>query len=67
MAVRPGPRSDAESVRQPARAIAPVVAITRRLLAALAILLAVVAVVLIDRGGYRDVTGDRIGVLDAFY
>jgi voltage-gated potassium channel len=67
MAVRPGFRTDAESVRLPARPIAPVVAITRRLLAALAILLAVVAVVLIDRDGYRDVTGDRIGVIDAFY
>ena len=32
-----------------------------------AILLAVVAVVLLDRDGYRDVTGDRIGVIDAFY
>jgi voltage-gated potassium channel len=65
--VRPGSRSDAESVRLPARPVAPVVAITRRLLAALAILLAVVAVVLIGRSGYRDVTGDRIGVIDAFY
>ena len=67
MVVRPGSRSDAESVRLPARPVAPVVAITRRLLAALAILLAVVAVVLIGRSGYRDVTGDRIGVIDAFY
>ncbi|HEY7103175.1 MAG TPA: potassium channel family protein [Mycobacteriales bacterium] len=67
MAVRPGSRSDAESVRLPARPIGPVVAISRRLLAALAILLAVVAVVLIDRDGYRDVTGNRIGVIDAFY
>jgi voltage-gated potassium channel len=55
------------SVRLPARSVAPVVAITRRLLGALAILLAVVAVVLLDRDGYRDVTGDRIGVIDAFY
>ena len=67
MAVRPGSRSDAESVRLPARPVGPIIAITRRLLAALAILLAVVAVVLIDRDGYRDVTGDRIGVIDAFY
>jgi voltage-gated potassium channel len=67
VAVRPGSRSDAESVRLPARPIGPVVAITRRLLAALAILLLVVLVVLIDRDGYRDVTGERIGVIDAFY
>ena len=67
MAVRPGSRSDAESVRLPARSVAPVVAITRRLLGAMVILLAVVAAVLIDRDGYRDVTGNRIGVLDAFY
>jgi voltage-gated potassium channel len=67
MAVRPGSRTDTESVRLPARPVGPIVAITRRLLAALAILLAVVAVVLIGRDGYRDVTGDRIGVIDAFY
>jgi voltage-gated potassium channel len=67
MVVRPRSPADVESVRLPARPIAPVVAITRRLLAALAILLAVVAVVLIDRDGYRDVTGDGIGVIDAFY
>jgi voltage-gated potassium channel len=45
----------------------PLWAIARRLLGAVAILLAVVAVVLLDRDGYRDVTGDRVGVLDAFY
>jgi voltage-gated potassium channel len=67
MAVRPASRSDAESVRLPARPVAPAVAITRRLLGALAILLAVVAVVLLDRDGYRDITGNQVGVLDAFY
>ncbi len=67
MAVRPRSRTDAESVRLPARPTGPVVAITRRLLAALAILLAVVAVVLIGRDGYRDATGNRIGLIDAFY
>jgi voltage-gated potassium channel len=64
---RPGRPSDAESIRLPARPVAPVVAITRRLVGALLILLVVVAVVLVDRDGYRDVTGDRIGVIDAFY
>ena len=67
MAVRSRSRSDGDSVGLPARPVGPIIAITRRLLAALAILLAVVAVVLIDRDGYRDVTGDRIGVIDAFY
>jgi voltage-gated potassium channel len=60
-------RRETESLRLPARNIGPGIAITRRLLAALAILLAVVAVVLLDREGYRDVTEDRVGVIDAFY
>jgi voltage-gated potassium channel len=67
MAARRETGTDAEPIRLPARPVAPVVAITRRLLAALAILLIVVAVVLLDRDGYRDVTEDRIGVIDAFY
>jgi voltage-gated potassium channel len=54
-------------IRLPARAVGPVFAITRRLLLAGALLLAVVAVVLLDRDGYRDVNEDRIGVVDAFY
>ena len=66
MAVRPG-SGGGESVRLPARPVTPAVAITRRLLAALLILLAVVGVVLLDHNGYRDVNGDGIGVIDAFY
>jgi voltage-gated potassium channel len=59
--------ADPVSIRLPARSVGPVVAITRRLVAAVLILLAVVAVVLLDRDGYRDVNEDRIGVIDAFY
>ena len=55
------------AIRLPAHSIGPVFAITRRLLLAGAILLAVVGVVLLDRDGYRDVNGDGVGVIDAFY
>lgn len=55
------------SVRLPAGSVGPVAAITRRLLGALGILLAVVGVVLLDSDGYRDVNGDGVGVIDAFY
>ena len=58
---------DAASIRLPAHTVGPVFAITRRLLLASLILLAVVAVVLLDRDGYRDVNGDGVGVIDAFY
>src|SRR6185369_15482683 len=54
-------------IRLPARSVGPVFAITRRLLLATAILLAVVAAVLLDRDGYRDSNGDGVGVIDAFY
>ncbi|HST64251.1 MAG TPA: potassium channel family protein, partial [Mycobacteriales bacterium] len=59
--------SEGISIRLPARHVGPVFAITRRLLLAGAILLAVVGAVLLDRDGYRDVNGDGVGVLDAFY
>jgi len=51
----------------PSPSIGPLWAITRRLLLALAILLLVVGVVLVDRDGYRDATEEPIGVVDAFY
>lgn len=60
-------QTDTTRIRLPARSVGPVFAITRRLLLATAILLAVVGVVLIDRDGYRDVNGDGVGVIDAFY
>jgi voltage-gated potassium channel len=59
--------TDTVSIRLPARAVGPVFAISRRLLLASSILLAVVGVVLLDRDGYRDVNGDGVGVIDAFY
>lgn len=59
--------TDTTSIRLPARSVGPVFAITRRLLLAGAILLAVVGVVLLDRDGYRDINGDGVGVIDAFY
>lgn len=55
------------SVVLPGASVGPLWAISRRLLLAVGILLTVVVVVLIDRRGYRDVTDDPIGVLDAFY
>jgi len=55
------------SVLLPGATVGPLWAIWRRLLLALAILLLVVAVVLIDRDGYRDATEQPIGVIDAFY
>jgi voltage-gated potassium channel len=58
---------EGSSLRLPARKIGPGLAITRRLVAAALILLAVVAAVLLDRGGYRDSNGDGVGVIDAFY
>ena len=67
MAVRREPGDGGESVRLPARPVGPVVAITRRLLGASLILFAVVGAVLLDHDGYRDVNGDGIGVIDAFY
>ncbi|MFT4263956.1 MAG: potassium channel family protein [Nocardioides sp.] len=39
----------------------------RRLLAALSILLGTVLLVYVDRGGYRDVNGDGISLIDAVY
>jgi voltage-gated potassium channel len=67
VAARRDTPTDTASIRLPARAVGPVFAITRRLLLASAILLAVVAAVLLDRDGYRDSNGDGVGVIDAFY
>jgi voltage-gated potassium channel len=67
VAARRDTPTDTVSIRLPARAVGPVSAITRRLLLAGAILLAVVAAVLLDRDGYRDSNGDGVGLIDAFY
>jgi voltage-gated potassium channel len=63
-AVRAGPHS---SIILPGASVGPLWAIGRRLLIALAVLLLVVGVVLVDRDGYRDATEEPIGVIDAFY
>jgi voltage-gated potassium channel len=45
----------------------PLRALGVRLLAAVALVLGVVAAIYADRGGYRDVNGDGLTVLDSFY
>ncbi|MFC0530616.1 potassium channel family protein [Phytohabitans kaempferiae] len=45
----------------------PLRALGVRLFTAVALVLGVVAVVYLDRGGYRDVNGDGITLLDCFY
>jgi voltage-gated potassium channel len=42
-------------------------AIGTRVVIAVAVLCAVVAIVYLDRGGYRDAAGDEVSLLDAFY
>ncbi|KUO21362.1 potassium channel family protein [Streptomyces dysideae] len=55
-------------VRLPHRSVVPPLQqVVRRLLMALAVLLTTVAVVYIDRGGYRDNADESVDVLDAFY
>jgi voltage-gated potassium channel len=61
------PTGSHTSILLPGVSVGPLWAITRRLLLALAILLLVVGVVLLDRDGYRDATEQPIGVVDAFY
>jgi voltage-gated potassium channel len=51
----------------PAIRVSPRWAILRRVLLALVILLVMVGVVYLDRGGYRDGNGDGMSVLDCFY
>jgi voltage-gated potassium channel len=63
-AVRTGAHT---SIILPGASISPLWAITRRLLLAVAVLLTVVGVVLLDRDGYRDASEEPLGVLDAFY
>jgi voltage-gated potassium channel len=54
-------------VRMPQRRIAPSVSILRRLLIAIGALGVTVLVVYLGRSGYRDVNGDGVSLLDAFY
>ncbi len=54
-------------IRMPERAITPSMSILRRVLLALSALGLTVLVVYLGRDGYRDVNGDGISLLDAFY
>ncbi|TDC02326.1 potassium transporter Kef [Micromonospora fluostatini] len=51
----------------PAQRRGPLSALSLRLAAAVGLVFAVVAVVYLDRDGYRDVNGDGITLLDSFY
>ncbi len=61
------PTSLASLVRLPHSEAAPQRAVGQRMLLAAAVLLATVAVVYLDRGGYRDSTDDSVSLLDALY
>jgi voltage-gated potassium channel len=54
-------------LRMPVDTVGPITAITRRVIGAIIVLTAVVAVVYLDRDGYRDVNGDGLSVLDSVY
>jgi voltage-gated potassium channel len=54
-------------LRIPDTRVNPVTAIVRRFLLALLLLVAAVVVVYLDRGGYRDVNGDQLSLLDCIY
>lgn len=62
------PRADPLGViTVPGAAFGPLRAILRRIAGALLALVATVTLVYVDRGGYRDVTGDPLSLLDATY
>lgn len=54
-------------IRMPDQATSPVRAIMKRVIGAMAALMLAVLIVYLDRDGYRDVNGDGISLLDAFY
>jgi voltage-gated potassium channel len=56
-----------EYLRIPEKFVSPGKRIARRLLYAIAALFAAVAIVYLDRGGYRDVTEKPLTLLDCFY
>lgn len=65
MNAEPSPRLDL--VHMPSRSRAPIAAVLRRIGAAAGLVVFVALVVRLDTGGYVDVTGDKIGFLDALY
>jgi voltage-gated potassium channel len=54
-------------VRMPVEPTGPLAAITKRVVGALFVLVAVVGVVYLDRDGYRDLNDDGLTLLDCFY
>ncbi|WP_028661874.1 potassium channel family protein [Saccharomonospora saliphila] len=54
-------------INMPAHPIGPARAIARRVLFALLALVAVVFIVYLDRGGYKDANEDGVSLLDCFY
>ncbi|ACU34808.1 potassium channel family protein [Actinosynnema pretiosum subsp. pretiosum] len=54
-------------VKMPDTVESPVQAIMKRVIGALAALIAAVLIVYLDRDGYRDVNGDGLSLLDAVY
>ena len=56
-----------DRVQLPRRERAPLVAVLRRIGFAAALIVFVALVVRVGQGGYMDVTGDEIGILDALY
>ncbi|ATE52582.1 MULTISPECIES: potassium channel family protein [Actinosynnema] len=54
-------------VKMPDTVQSPVQAIMKRVIGALAALIAAVLIVYLDRDGYRDVNGDGLSLLDAVY
>lgn len=54
-------------IRMPDQVQSPVRAIMKRVVGAMAALLLAVLIVYFDRDGYRDVNGDGVSLLDAFY
>jgi len=60
-------RSSGITAQLPESAVSPLRAILRRVAIAMAILVATVLIVYVDRAGYRDINGDGISLLDAAY
>ena len=60
-------RERMDDVVLPERARAPLAAVARRIGFAVALVVFVALVVRLGRGGYEDVTGDPIGILDSLY
>ena len=58
---------DFSAIRMPARRVAPLEAIGRRLVIAISLLTLMAVIVVIQRNGYQDSADGHVSVLDAFY